>query len=855
MRFTIERIRAMVLAAAVLLLASLAVFLVAAKWRGRLRKIDLPQHLAREIQQESLNFDYTHNFGAHSKFRIHAAKAIQLKNDHIDLRGVEIDLYGPDGGDADRIKGDEFEYNQKSGVAIAAGPVEMLLTRPAPAAGAPKTSPHSHAAQQMARGAGQIDVQSSGVSFDRNNGTVTTAERVSFSMTQGSGSAVGATFDSENGHLTLLHAVKLTTYRGEDAVRIQAEHAEFDRGAQQCVLRSAKLEYRAGQADAGEARIGFREDGSAKHLDATNGFVLTTLNGGRLASPAAAMEFDEHNQPRHGHLEGGVTVESKRGSDAAQTENKIHGSSPTAELDFNTQGHLRHAHLERGVTFESEQTIGESAEAALTQRRTWRSPVADLGFRTFESAGRTQVELETIHGIGGVTLTSESKSSHGAMIPAKMQADEVMGKFDSGSVLRMIVGLGHASMEETTATGAVEFASGDRLTANFAQPTEIRSRGEDVRGQKAGRQAGVQNSGTGEVQTAQLDGHVVLLEQPAAKRGAPPQPPLRATAGKAVYEGIGEWLHLTGSSRGGDGPRIVNDGLELTAEKVDVSRQTGDAFAHGNVKATWSGPQNSEGHQNVVYQNGGMQGGSALGGDGPAHVISAEAQLSESTGEGIFRGHARLWQQANSIAAPEIVLNQHLQTLKAKTSDTADPVRAVLVSAGAPGGGLAHGPNGSWGTRAGQSTNSSVSVIRVRGGDLEYFDAEHRAVMHGGVAGAVVAEMGVATSTSDRVDLRLIPAGSGSGQAQVDRLTAVGHVVLLTAQGRRGTGEQLVYSGVTGDYVLTGTQGAPPRISDPEQGSVSGNTLIFHSRDDSVSIEGGGHETRTETAVPAAHGR
>jgi lipopolysaccharide export system protein LptA len=129
--------------------------------------------------------------------------------------------------------------------------------------------------------------------------------------------------------------------------------------------------------------------------------------------------------------------------------------------------------------------------------------------------------------------------------------------------------------------------------------------------------------------------------------------------------------------------------------------------------------------------------------------------------------------------------------------------------------------------------------------------------MRSGVAGAVVAETGTATSTSDTVELLLIPAGnreSSTGQAQVDRMTATGHVV-LTSEGRRGTGEHLVYSGVTGDYVLTGTAAAPPRMTAPGQGSVTGEALIFHSRDDSVSIEGGGHETRTETTAPQAHGR
>ena len=134
-------------------------------------------------------------------------------------------------------------------------------------------------------------------------------------------------------------------------------------------------------------------------------------------------------------------------------------------------------------------------------------------------------------------------------------------------------------------------------------------------------------------------------------------------------------------------PRVVNGGLELTADKVDVSQQSGDAFAHGNVKATQTGGAPNGGGS----QGGAGQGSLALGGNGPAHVIAAEAQLNESTGEATFRGHARLWQQANSVSGPEIVLNQHLHTLTARTADAADPVRAVLLSAGAPGTGIGTG--------------------------------------------------------------------------------------------------------------------------------------------------------------------
>jgi hypothetical protein len=39
-------------------------------------------------------------------------------------------------------------------------------------------------------------------------------------------------------------------------------------------------------------------------------------------------------------------------------------------------------------------------------------------------------------------------------------------------------------------------------------------------------------------------------------------------------------------------------------------------------------------------------------------------------------------------------------------------------------------------------------------------------------------------------------------------------------------------------------------MTDPAHGSVTGASLIFNSRDDSVSIEGGGGKTSTETMAP-----
>ena len=855
------------LVAGVLLLATLGVFLVKAKWKNLLNRHDLPHRLDKDIVQEANGYTYVHAFGAHSQYRIHASREVELKSDFVELHDVQIDLYGADGSEIDRISGDIFEYDQKTGKAMAQGPVEMLLTRPSASTAAAMETAGKTKGRVIAEvgastgSAGQIDVKTSGVTFDRNSGLVTTTQRVDFSTGQGSGSATGASYDSQSGHLTLEQAVEMTTNRGGDEVGIHAQHAELDRGAQTCMLMNANAGYHGGQADAAEAKILFRADGSAERLDAEGGFTVATANGGHMAAPVAWMDFDEHNQPRQGHMEGGVTM------DSAKEGRTVHGTSPTAELKFGARGELKSAHLERGVEMRSEETNEESpGQGALRVKRTWRSPILDVNFRAAQGAAKGKMEVETMRGFGGVTITNQTQRGNAAATPSTMAADEVTGIFGAGSVLRSVSGLGHAQIDETTAAGARQTATGDRLEAEFAEDRDQETHGPGDRvafaGSKGVRQQGSEGavrssrSGATGVQSAELDGNVALLEQPAQKPGAQAQPPLRATAGKAVYESTAEWVHLTMS------PRVQDGGMELTADRVDVSRQSGEAFAHGDVKATWM----DAGEPAGTAPGDAEQAGGTLGGKGPAHVVAAEAQLSETTGEATFRGHARLWQQANFVSGPVIVLNHHLQTLMARSSDPAEPVRVVMLGASPPGagngGGKAQNPD-----VGADSRNSSPgdSVIRVRGGDFKYSDAERRAVMHGGALGVVIAETGSATSSSDAVELLLMPPASrggtssaqaqtGGALAQVDRMRATGHVV-LTIEGCRGTGEQLVYSGATGEYVLTGSAGAPPKLSDPERGTVTGEALIFNSRDDRVRIEGGGRETETETTAPEVHGK
>ena len=824
MRFTIERLRTLVVVAAVLLVLALGAFMGIARFKNRFIRKDLPEKLGLNIQEEANGLVVSHSVRGHMLYKIKAAKQVQLKRDgkvFLRLHDVNIELYAEDGSRVDRIAGDEFEYDPTTGIAKAVGPVEITLMKPkvapaiAPNATANQALNASEKNNSLASAAesaanGEIHVSTSALIFDRNSGQASTDEKVEFALAQAGGSAMGAKYDSHDGLLVLDHAVQLNVQRGADPVVLSAQHAVFQRDDQMCQLQGATVNYRDDVSNAQQAKVYFRDDGSAERLEATNGFSLVTSTGGRLAAPTGTLIFDEHNQPAHGHLQDGVTMDSERNG------RHIHGTSPTMELVFAGKGELRSAHLERGVQIVSDEETA-TEKGTVRAHRTWISPVTDVGFR---NAGGSKVELASLHGTGGVTVEATSRSGNAPATAQKMAADDVTGEFGPNGALSKLTGRGHTSIAETTATGIRQTTSGDSLVASLKGAATAKPSG----------QSG--DVGESQIESATVDGHVVLTQQPPAKAGTA-QPALRATAGHADYDNAGQLLHLSQS------PRVTDGGLELTAGALNVSQQSGDAFALGNVKATWTGDGDGAGSG----KNGGASGATGnFGAQGPAHVIAQQAELQRSTGAATFKGGARLWQQGNSVLAPVIVLDRTKQTLTAQSKDSKNPVQVTLVSATAtvPG-------------KQGAPKKNEPSVISVRGGDLKYSSAERKAVMRAGAAGSVVSSTADATTTSNELELILLPPGNHAGKdgaaAQVERMTSTGHVEISSA-GRRGVGEQLVYTGDTGDYVLTGTSAAPPRLTDAARGLVTGQALIFNSRDDSVSIEGEGRKTTTVTTAP-----
>ena len=131
----------------------------------------------------------------------------------------------------------------------------------------------------------------------------------------------------------------------------------------------------------------------------------------------------------------------------------------------------------------------------------------------------------------------------------------------------------------------------------------------------------------------------------------------------------------------------------------------------------------------------------------------------------------------------------------------------------------------------GKTTPTTITSAR-----LTYTDSERKAHFEGGVR----AEGSDVTITSRQADVFLQARTQATqdqalaGPGKIDHMVAQGQVVVIQPT-RRATGEQLVYTAATDQFVMTG---GPPSIFDAERGKITGVSLTFFRHDDRVLVEG-----------------
>ena len=853
MRVTIQGLRRWIVGAAALLLAVVAGFFFYGRNRFRHIEKDLPGRLGINIQQTANSITFSQSTQGHTLFTLKASKQVQLKSGHVLLHDVDITLYGPPGsGRADRIYGNDFDYDQNGGVIVSQGDVTIELQGTGSAT--PPTGDGADASTNMIR------VKTRGLTFLQKTGEASTGQQVEFQLPRAAGTAVGADYNSKTGVVVLNSLVHITTSNNGKAVVVDASRATLDRASDQALLVNAAVNYEIEEGSADQAIVHFRKDGTAEKVDAGGHVRMKTDTGATVNAETARFLLNAKSQPTQADLGGGVRFASSGDNET------MHGSAANGTLLFaaasgGSKTALRHGEFRQDVRFEEDVT-GLARDPRGRAEKQMEAQKLDVDF----GPARTGQSVEARKAIaeGNPVVTSRQMPSEGPEQTTRISSDQLVATLGEANALRQLDGTGNTAIVQSATDGSHNTTRGDVLHATFVQePAPVRESpgkasvsqaasqpGKSDKSGKNGRQSPRMET---TLETAMQDGNVVLSETPAnhpiaptaGAPGAPAKKPGTATqpatltgwAQHAEYHASDQVLHLTGSPRISDG-----ESMQVAAERIDYHRDTQNAVAGGHVKATYTQPQ----------RNGSAHGANAtpgMGGNGPVHVIAERATMDHATNQDIFygtvRNPARMWQDADSLLAPVIELDRGGNVLKAwgEETGTAPVVNANFTTALGAG--------------------HQESVVRVHSQTLIYSDQTRQ----GDFRGTVTAEQGDEAIHADDalMFLKPAPAGGQPGQhaakpaekaandggaqkqgSQLDHMVATGHV-LFTQPGRKGTGDKLIYTAADGRYELTGTDTAPPQMWDRAHGTTTGATLVFNSQDDTVVVSGGKSSAVTET--------
>jgi lipopolysaccharide export system protein LptA len=712
----------------------------------------VPEKIGLEFKQTAKGFSISKSQQGRTLFRVEASKALQYKGGRrAELSDVEITLYGRDSSRFDQIYGKNFEYDQQTGDVIGKGEVDMdLLSNPGGVGGIDQAAP-----KELKN---PIHLKTSNLIFNQTTGDARTAERADFRVPQATGSAVGVTYDAKSSVLTLLSQVHIVL-NGATPVTVTAVHGTITKDPRIIVLEHAHLVDGLQQADADEATMFLKPDNTVESVFA-QGNVLVETKG------------DQPAQVRSKQLE--LLMASQDGDSQRST---LHTAIFTGDVRFDTEG-----------TQPMQGTAGR-AVLDLVERRA-RAKNAESGS-----------ELKKIHAEENVKLLQHQKPSSGSATPQDFELTAPVIDFylADGRHFERAVTSGPPQMTvRPTAPGSGQQTTvvAEKFEAHFDDLGQLAS----VHGAPSAR---IVNSTPGQpdrVSTSEMvdaaftpgTGVQAIVQQGNVAYADGER---QAWGDKGRYTPADQILTLTNSAR------VIDKNMTTTARTMHMNRATGDAFADGDVKSTYSDikPQPN---------------GALLASSSPIHVTSRSMTAHRSPAVALYTGDARLWQDANLIGAPSIEFDRDRRVVTAHSSAN-QKVSTALVQT----------------EKSGKST-----PVLVTSDDLNYSDNDRKAHFEGNV----VAKGTDATITSNRMDVFLQPREqtptnqSVTSTGKIDHIVAQDNVVVTQPQ-RRGTGDQLVYTASDDKFVLTG---GPPSIFDAEHGKVTGVSLTLFRHDDRVLVEG-----------------
>jgi len=598
-----------------------------------------------------------------------------------------------------------------------------------------------------------IHLVTSGLLFNQKTGDAHTKERVDFKLPQATGSAVGVHYFAKSNTLTLDSQVAIQV---EPSTTVTASRGTITRNPRWILLEHPSVQSAGRQSSSDRATLFLRDDNTISHAVAEGNVLLQSrgqtgaqVHGDRLD----LVLYGKGNFVKTATLLGNVQAESSG-------PQPMQGTAERVIFQFSANQVLAAARAEENVKL-VQHRVSTGQSTALQDMELTAAAVDFIlaGGRRLdeaETAGPAQIAIRpTASGNGQESLITAAKFT---------------AKFDNAGELASLHGAPEARITSRNPGQPDRVSTSDTLDAAF-------------------------QAGSG-IQLIVQEGHFAYAD---GER--------KAWAQHARYTPVDQILVLNGS------PRVIENGMTTTARMMRLNRTTGDAFAEGDVKSTYSDlrPQPN---------------GALLASSSPIHVTAKSMTVHGTPAVAFYNGDARLWQDANAVSASSIEFDRNHRSMVA--SGAAEQRISTVLE---------------------QTDKNGKSIpVAITSSRLTYQDSERRAHFEGGA----VAKSADLTIAAAQMDAYLAPRGQDSAAGisasarRIERITASGDVI-ITQPGRRAIGDQLVYAAEEDKFVLTG---GSPSIFDAEHGKITGVSLTLFRHDDRVLVEGSNSSpTITQTQV------
>ena len=778
-------------AAVALLLACLTAGVYLKRGWQRIRERRLaPPAAPVNVEKQSSGLTFSKMDGPRKIFTVEASKSTDFKDKGASLlENVKVTMFGKTGERHDTIHTQSCQYGKGTGGVTCNGDVQIDLES---AADAERRAKDPAVRPQI------VHVETRGVIFDQGSGKAITNQPVTFTFPSGSGDAVGAEYNSEEGTLRLLQNVRLKLkppakkeYEKKPAKSATAEEVlvtgtslDFGRDARLLhILGPAEAESRTARLTTGDLTLELDSAFRAPRL-----LAISSANGKppELTSQRGAdsMLMDADKMTALFAPEGWVSRVDGTGSvrgvrHGKEEEDEFHADAAALDL-WPRVNQAKEMNLNGGVFLKTR--MAKSGDARILQTGALRMEFSEGK----ESQAGKPTNAETLTA-GSMEWTDVATQANSAPTRTKLQADKLQLAFGEEGKPKQLDAKGNVQTERAIAGHALQTATAKTGVAQLLA--------------------------TGGWSQMDLQGDVKLKE---ADRNA--------QADHATFTRAAQTALLTGQALARDAT------TETRAPRIFFTGTSGDIRAEGGVRSTDFSPNGNAVQLAQV----------------PANITSDTMQGNSKTGRAVYTGHARLWQGDSVLEADSIELLRETKILNA-----VGKVRAVFPQTPAPAQPV------TLQSGAQKSPAKKTVLWHVSSGTLSYNDATNLAHLEKNVV-VQSPDQKIRAPLMDLFFTRATnnPAsGSTSGSSgipsapgaqQISRAVGTGGVI-VDQGGRRATADRGEYTASDGKFVMSGGN---PTLYDGSAGTTTGRQLTFYLADDTIIVDSeNGSRTLTKHRV------